>query len=444
MQEEMLKDLKDKKIVILGFAREGKSTYEYLRSNFSEKEIDVIDENIDLSSAENKKYSEDINLNIIKTHEYFDLLKNYDYIFKTPGISFKGKDISKIESKITSELDMFLKYFKNKVTTIGITGTKGKSTTSSMLYKVLQDAKKNVHFLGNIGKPIFSNLENIKENDIVVLEISSHQSQYIKNSPNISVILNVFEEHLDHYNSYDEYINAKINIIKYQKNEDYSIYLNNSEDLDRRLKDIKLYSNISKLDLNSKNEFNYFDFNHERNLLGIHNEYNIMVVLRICEILNIDKEIVCKSIYEFLPLEHRLEKVGTFDEITYYNDSISTIPETAIACVNTLKDIDTLIIGGLDRGIDYSKFEEFLISCNVNNIVCMYSTGKKIYDNIKDLSNKNIIYKENLEEAVKIAKEITAKGKICAMSPAAASYGDFKSFEERGNIFKSLVTNKNN
>lgn len=442
MQDEIVNYLKDKKIVILGFGREGKSTYNFLRKHFEEKEIDVIDENIDINSEDNREYLEDMNLNVIKTSEYINMLSAYDLIFKTPGISFKGIDISSFANKITSQLDIFLKYFKEYVTIIGITGTKGKSTTSSMLYQVLNKAKNGVHFLGNIGRSIFCEIDEIKKGDTVVLEISSHQSQYIKNSPNIGVILNVFQEHLDHYNSYEEYIDAKINVIKFQTKEDFAIYIKNSSDLDKRLENVKLNSKIINLDLNDKDKFSYFDFEHERKLIGKHNEYNIMVVLKICEILEIDKNVACEEIYNFSPLEHRLENVGQYDGVFYYNDSISTIPETAIACVNTIRDVDTLIIGGLDRGIDYTNFEKFLIDSKLVNIICMYDTGRKIFDNIIGKTDKNVILVKDIYEAVECAKKVTKKGRACAMSPAAASYGFFKNFEERGRIFKELVKKK--
>lgn len=442
MQDEIVNYLKDKKIVILGFGREGKSTYNFLRKHFEEKEIDVIDENIDINSEENKEYLEDMNLNVIKTSEYINMLNAYDLIFKTPGISFKGIDISSFANKITSQLDIFLKYFKEYVTIIGITGTKGKSTTSSMLYQVLNKAKNGVHFLGNIGRSIFCEIDEIKKGDTVVLEISSHQSQYIKNSPNIGVILNVFQEHLDHYNSYEEYIDAKINVIKFQSKEDFAIYIKNSSDLNKRLENVKLNSKIINLDLNDKDKFSYFNFEHKRRLIGKHNEYNIMVVLKICEILGIDKNVACEEIYNFSPLEHRLENVGQYDGVFYYNDSISTIPETAIACVNTIRDVDTLIIGGLDRGIDYTNFEKFLIDSKLVNIICMYDTGRKIFDNIIGKTDKNVILVKDIYEAVECAKKVTKKGRACAMSPAAASYGFFKNFEERGRIFKELVKRK--
>lgn len=439
MMQEILDKFRNKKIVILGFGREGKSTYEFLRKHIEGIKLDIIDENIDISGDENKIYASDSRTNIIKTHDYIDILKQYDVIFKTPGISFKGKNISDIEDKITSQLEVFLDM--KKAYTIGITGTKGKSTTSSLIYQIIHDQGKRVHLLGNIGKPIFTELDEINSSDIVVLEISSHQSQYIKKSPNIGIILNIFEEHLDHYNSYDEYIMAKINVLKYQSKSDYSIYNANDIELTNHLKNVKLLSNQVKVDINDRKSYQKFDFNKDRKLLGKHNDFNIMVALKVTEILGLDIDKACDTIYKFDSLPHRLEKVGTYDDVTYYNDSIATIPEATITCIETLKNVNTIIVGGLDRGIEYLGLAKYLNNCYVENIICMYETGKKIYGMINDMgTNKNVKYFENLQEACKYAKKITKKGTICALSPAAASYGHFKNFEERGNYFKDIVS----
>ena len=440
MLEEIIKDLENKRIVILGFGREGKSTYEFLRKHFAEKVIDVIDENIELESESNAIYMEDMYLNIIKTSEYFEMLDTYDLIFKTPGISFKGKDVSKIESKITSQLEIVLKYFKSKTTIIGITGTKGKSTTSSLVYQILVDQGKRAHLLGNIGKPIFTELEDIKEGDILVLEISSHQSQYIKYSPNIGVVLNIFKEHLDHYNSYEEYIMAKLNVLKYGEKSDFAIYDKNNVTLVNSLEKINVNSAKIPVDIDLESRYEYFDFKKERNILGRHNNFNIMVALEIVNILGLDKDKACNTIYSFKSLPHRLENIGTYDEVTYYNDSICTIPEAAISCIETLKRVNTILIGGMDRGIDYEFFAKYLNSSDVENIVCMYETGKKIKEMLDKLNtSKNVMYFDDLKSATEYAKKVTKKGMICALSPAAASYGYFKNFEERGDAFKEYV-----
>ena len=152
----------------------------------------------------------------------------------------------------------------------------------------------------------------------------------------------------------------------------------------------------------------------------------------------LDNKKTIEAINNFNPLEHRLELVGTYDEITYYNDSIATIPEAAIESVRALENVNTLIVGGNDRGVNQESLINFLLKSNVENIICLPKTGEYIYNGLKE-TNKNAIKVENMEEAVKIAKEVTKKNTICLLSPAASSYGYFKNFKERGNIFKKLI-----
>ena len=168
-----------------------------------------------------------------------------------------------------------------------------------------------------------------------------------------------------------------------------------------------------------------------------------MFCLLLTELLKLDNDMAIKSIKEFSPLEHRMELVGTYNDITYYNDSIATIPYATINAIESLKDVDTLIFGGMDRGIDYKPLLDYLITSNVRNLICMPTTGYKIGKEIEDKDiDKNIYYIELLEDAVKKAKEVTEKGKICLMSPAASSYEYFKNFEEKGRMFKELVKQK--
>ena len=163
-----------------------------------------------------------------------------------------------------------------------------------------------------------------------------------------------------------------------------------------------------------------------------------MFVLAVSNILNLNLEKTIETINEFNPLEHRLEFVGTIDGVEYYNDSIATIPEAAIESVKALENVNTLIVGGNDRGVNQESLINFLSKSNVENIICLPKTGEYIYDGLKE-TDKNTIKVENMEEAVKIAKEITKKNTICLLSPAASSYGYFKNFKERGNIFKKLI-----
>ena len=449
--EKLLNYLKDKKILILGFGLEGQSTYKFIRKYFKNKKIYIADK----ESKFYEKYSflkDDKNLEYIYGEDYLKNLEEYDIIMKSPGISFVGIDISKFKDKIKSQLELLLQFFN--IQTIGITGTKGKSTTSSLIYEVLKAQNKKCMLLGNIGVPIFDYIDKIEKDMTLVLEMSSHQLEYISVSPNISIVLNIYEEHLDHYESFEKYIEAKCNIFKNQSKENYFVYNANNDILKNYVNKCDIKSKIYKIDYNNtekcmentvycKDDIVYlnnekiYNCNDKRNLLGEHNLNNIMFVLAINDILKLNLTTTINTINNFKPLEHRLEKVGKFDGITYYNDSIATIPEATINSVNALKCVDSLIIGGMDRGINFDEFIKFLNESKVNNIICLPSTGHKIAERL----NKNNIYIVNdLKEAVSVAKKVTQKGKICLLSPAASSYGFFKNFEERGNQFKKLVS----
>ena len=227
MLKDLLSYLENKRILILGFGREGRATYEFLRKHFEEKALFVADRDINLLDK-NIDLMDDMNLEVQIGEEYLNGIDEYDLIIKAPGISFKGIDISKFENKITSELELFLEYIP--CTTIGITGTKGKSTTSSLMYDVLKNNGKKTYLLGNIGNPLFNEIEDIDEETFVVIELSSHALQYIKKSVDIGILLNIHEEHLDHYESYEEYILAKLNIGKYQEDNNYFIV--NNDDIE--------------------------------------------------------------------------------------------------------------------------------------------------------------------------------------------------------------------
>ena len=455
MIKKIAQVLKDKKIVILGFGIEGKSTYNFIRRHLPEISLDVRYSKPNLEEEE-LYLSKDQNLTFITGDKYLEELEKYDIILKSPGISFKNIDISKFEDKITSQLELFLE--NNESLCIGITGTKGKSTTSSLIYKIIEDQGKDVELLGNIGVPIFDEIEKIKQNTITVLEISSHGLQYVKKSPNISILLNLFEEHLDHYKSFEEYGDAKFNIFKFQKENDIAIFNLDNKSMAKKEYPYKktdyavtMNNNLNNITENTvylKDEYIWindkkvYNIHSNRKLKGNHNLNDIMFVLTISKILNLNLEDTVKSINEFNPLEHRLEYVGTFNDVEYYNDSIATIPEATIESIKALENVNTLIVGGNDRGVNQENLIEFLKSSLIENILCLPKTGEYIYEGLKE-SNKKVIKVTNLEEAVSLAKQLTKKNTICLLSPAASSYGYFKNFKERGNMFKEyVITNK--
>ena len=451
MYRKIIDKLKNKNVAILGFGMEGKSTYRFIRKYLNKQKITIIDRN-DILKNNHELLKDDNNINYVIGDNYLSNLDKYDIIIKSPGISFKGMDVSNIKDKITSQLELLLEVDKENV--IGVTGTKGKSTTSSLIYQVLKDQNYKTFLLGNIGNPIFDEIENYDNNTKLVIEMSSHQLEFIKVSPHIGIILNLFEDHLDHAGSVKHYHECKMHMFDYQNSGDIAIYSKDNEALNTYILNNNYKSTLCSVSLSDnasisiKDNHVYFEneklynINDKRNLLGNHNLSNIMFVLLISKILKLDLNKTINTINEFKTLKHRLEYVGEFNEIKYYDDAIATIPAATINAVKALGNVNTLIFGGMDRGIEYQSLIDFLKDSDIENLICMPTTGYNIGEKLKD-TNKNIYFIESLEDAVKKAKEVTKKHFICLLSPAASSYEYFKNFEEKGNLFQKIVKETN-
>lgn len=437
MYNKIIEYLETKNIAIVGFGKEGKSTYNFLRRHTSSK-LTIVDNNSELLT-QNPELKNDENLDLILGESALNNLDIFDVIIKAPGVRFRGLDISKFKDKITSQLGLILDFFGSNV--IGISGTKGKSTTTSLIYKVLKEQDKDAYLLGNIGIPIFDYVEQFTDESILVIESAAPQLEFVKSSPHISIILNLFEEHLDFFGSKEQYFLSKMNLFKYQDNSDYGLYTSSNDTLKDYVDNGNYKTNLVDIAKDIKLDENHvlfndkilYNINDERLLLGKHNLSNILFVLRLSELMHLDLEQTVKTINSFEPLEHRMEFVGTFNGVKYYNDSIATIPDACINACDTLKP-DTLIFGGMDRGIDYSELINYFNNSNIENFICMPETGYKIGKSIK---NKNVYFIENLNEAVKKAKEVTKH--TCVMSPAAPSYNAFKNFEEKGKVYKTYI-----
>ena len=250
---DLINYFKDKKILILGFGREGQSTYKLIRKYLPDQQLFISDQKENFQK--NFDFLEnDKNISCISGEGYLDNLNDYDLIMKTPGISFLNIDTTEFYHKIKSQLELLFEFFENF--TIGVTGTKGKSTTSSLIYKVLQDQGKKSIFMGNIGVPVFNYIDEIDPDEYIVLEMSSHQLEYMEMSPNIAILLNIFEEHLDHYESYLKYAEAKCNIYRYQKENDYFLYNSDNEMLSKLVK--KTNSKTYKVSFSGNNGSNIY------------------------------------------------------------------------------------------------------------------------------------------------------------------------------------------
>lgn len=445
--------IKGKSVAILGFGREGRATLPWVIRAECASKIAIVDKN-PVTLPEDLEEC-DVDIQLITGDDYQKCLNDFDVIFKSPGIVLE-KEKEYYTCKILSEMDIFFERFKNQI--IGITGTKGKSTTTTLMYHVLKTAGKKALLAGNIGIPVFDIAKDIDEDTILVVELSCHQLEYATISPHIGVLLNIHEEHLDHYGTMEKYTAAKENIYKNMVagdtvfcqqiiapgNIDANVVTVAAKDLaGDKSADIFVDGATIKY-----GELVYEIPVDDIALMGNHNYYDIGFVYGIAKKFGLDDKVIEEGLKTYETLPHRLQKIGVVNGVTYYDDSISTIDETTIQALNTLKNAGTVIIGGMDRGISYEALEEYLSTATVENIILMEATGKRIYEEIKaNYPSFNNICRikvvEHLEDGVKLAKELTKPGKSCVMSPAAASYGIFKNFEERGEVFKRLVLEGN-
>jgi len=413
-----LKELKDKKVLILGFGREGRDNFRFLRKLFPKKVLGIADR---LKIKDLRLKIKDKRVKLHLGENYLKVLKDYDVIIKSPGIPFKILSKSDFH-KITSQTEIFLENCPGKI--VGITGTKGKSTTASLIYQILKQGGLKTHLVGNIGKPVLNLLFSATPRDVYVYELSSHQLYNLKKSPQIAVFLNIYPEHLDYYRNLKEYIRAKANITKYQTKKDFLIY--NSGD--KLVREIAKNSRAVKIPIK-----------------GEYYELNKTAAKTVGEIFKVPSKIILKATKEFKPLPHRLELVGTFKGITFYNDALSTIPETAILAMEALgKRVQTIFLGGFDRKIDFKKLAKFILNQkNIKNLIFFPTTGEKIWKEIlKESKGKKVhvpFFVNNMPEAVKIAYQYTQRGKICLLSCASTSFSIFRDYKEKGNLFKKYV-----
>lgn len=448
--EIIIKQLQGKRILILGFGKEGKSGYRFIRKYLPTVPIVIADENpcTDTHLFENDNFTKQIFYD--KNQENFS---DYDIVLKSPGICLKDK-LNQIDtSKISSQTDLFLQAFSSQC--IGVTGTKGKSTTASFIFHIINKLYQNSFIAGNIGIPLFDIIEQIDLKTKIVVELSSHQLEFIHKAPHISILLNLFEEHLDHYNSYEDYQLAKFNIAAYQSENDYFIY--NATDMQiaslLRVKPVKSHCVGFSGELSDsfvQNDCFYLknndkllkicDVNDSFPLRGGHNLENVSAAIAALSCVEeIDIQKIRDFIYSFKPLAHRLEFLGKVENIFFYNDSISTVPQASIAAVKALKNVNTIILGGMDRGIDYFPLVNFFENSDVENFIFTGDAGKRMMHLFEKLQDKKLFFSSSYKEIVKIAKTHTKKGTVCLLSPAAASYDKFKNFEHRGDIFRALV-----
>jgi len=426
MLKKIIETLADKKILILGFGREGKSSLQFIQTYFPEMRLGISDYNRDAFHSITEKDLQ--NIQLFAGEQYLDAIKLYDFVIKSPGISLQGVNTGK--AIISSQTDLFMMAFSSQ--TIGITGTKGKSTTTSLILHLLKTSHFDCLLAGNIGIPCFDVIHEIKNETWIVFELSANQLQSIQHSPHIAVLLNIFEEHLDHFGTFLKYKEAKYNICKYQHADDAFICHRDFVP-EIRIPHEKLIQFPLGL-LGGKEE--------QMPIIGAHNRLNMEAALLAVHEAGVDMKQAMSHLQSFIGLPHRLENVGTFGGVTFINDSIATIPEATIAALDTIEGVDFLLLGGFDRGIDYTILIEYLLENPVSYLLFTGKAGIRMKNMLSKYTHESKLFMyDTMDEAFGLIKAFSQEGSVCLLSPAAASYDNYKNFEQRGETFRGLARN---
>ena len=456
--EEFEKYIKNRKIAIIGLGVSNLPLLDYFYKKgakvtvFDNKEITEIPKDVMDKITE---YSMEFSLG----KKYLSKLVGYDIILRSPSCLPTTKELEAEEERgalVTTEIELLMKMCPCKV--IGITGSDGKTTTTTLISKIIEAGGYTCHVGGNIGIPLFTKLNEIRPEDIVVLELSSFQLMGMEVSPDISVVTNITPNHLNVHKDYEEYIDAKKNIFKYQ-NQDGILVLNYDNEITRNFcteakgKEVIFFSSKNKLDngyMVDENIIKQCDDKLRKHLIdtkdiiirGIHNYENICAAIAATRTL-VDTDTAIEVCKNFRGVEHRIEFVREINGVKWYNDSASSTPSRTISGLNAFDEEIVLIAGGADKNLDYTPVAKPIVD-KVKTLVLIGQTAEKIFDAVKqesDKQNKNInIYICNsLNQAVILAKRYAEPGQVVLFSPASTSFDMFKNMYDRGNQFKAII-----
>ncbi|MEY3220189.1 MAG: putative UDP-N-acetylmuramoylalanine--D-glutamate ligase [Pseudomonadota bacterium] len=441
-----LNDLKEKKIALYGFGREGQAILSVIRRRLPHLPITILNDS-PLSEIPEK-------VTILTGNAIAEALQTFDIVIKSPGISAYRPEIIAAKQQgviFTSSTRLWFAENTDK-TTICVTGTKGKSTTSSLIAHLLREQGLKVNLGGNVGVPLWE-LPTDPAPDIWVIELSSYQTSDFDALPTIRVLLNLFPEHLDWHGDIDTYFNDKTRLFTAKTG---SLSILNAIDENTRL---YLHDLKNTLYFNELNGIHFMDKQifdgktllfeaHSLKLAGEHNLSNLCAALTVVKALHLDLQKCKNALSTFSSLPHRLCVLGQKEDMTYVDDSISTTPQSALAAVKAFPNQwITLLVGGYERGLNWEEFAHFAMQRPIQTIITMPDNGKRIFEFLSRFKEKNDLtadfpkfyQADDLAHAVKLAQQLTPKNGIVILSPGAPSYGCFKNFEERGRAFAQLV-----
>jgi UDP-N-acetylmuramoylalanine--D-glutamate ligase len=446
-------DLNGARVLLLGFGEEGRASLRYLQAR-SPGSISIADSatNIVLSSSEQAA--------IEHTHlgpQWLDAVEHYDVVIRSPGVPRRLLDErlqgnSKVQ--ITSGTDLFLAVHAHK--SIGVTATKGKSTTTSLLHALLTASGIKAELGGNIGIPAITLLDSDAE--LFVLELSSYQLEDCSSSPHGALFLNLYPEHLDHHGDFTRYAKAKARITQFQTSEDFlvvpqhqtAVLQSTSTSRAQRLFSADrdgtswIEAGHYHLRMSTGSVLKLCKINETR-LKGPGNQQNILAALAAVSRYEINPDSIARALTSFAPLPHRLEEVSTINGVAYINDSISTVPEAAINALETYGDaVSTIILGGYDRGIEFEALAKYLVGTQVRTIILFPPSGARIEHALRVASEVAphrfaLFTVDSMRDAVRIAADNTPEHAVCLLSPASPSFPLFKNFKERGDAFRREV-----
>lgn len=440
MSKTKLKDLQNKKIGILGLGIENKALIDYILDTSLKCKITICDGRSEEELGEKYKELSKRNRIAWRIGKHFNQnLDGFDVVFRSPGWPYFDPEIAKA-TKLGTVVTSPMRYFFKICLTdniIGVTGTKGKGTTASLIYAIIKKSRRRVWLGGNIGVAPFSFFKKIKKNDFIVLELSSFQLEDADSSPHIAVITNFSREHQkaadpfnpNYHKSMVSYWNAKSNIFRWQKTRDLLV-------VNKRLMKRNFSEGNSKIKYFGKSEL-------ETSLPGKHNLENIAAAVTVAEYIKIPRGVIKKAVAEFRGLEHRIEFVHEVDHVRYYNDSFATIPESTITALKAFRHPKILIAGGADKGSNFSELA-LHVKKNVKFVILIKGEASpRIKEELRKIKYdiRHIATVSDMGAAVRKAHSRAKEKDVVLMSPACASFGVFKNYKERGKLFKEEVGN---
>lgn len=468
-QHPKLLELLGKKVLILGLGSEGWSTYEFLRAHVPQLHLTVADKNVleHFPPERRAALEHKTNTSFLLGEEYLSRVHEFDVIFKTPGIPSTLLEIQAAVhsgARLMSNTQLFFELCPGQI--IGVTGTKGKSTTAAAIHHVLQTHGLSTALVGNIGRPALSTLPEVTPETLVVFELSSHQLETLTTSPHIAVVQNVTSEHLDYYPTTEAYRLAKTAIAKFQDAQDLIIYnpqfegsaaiasLSRAKHLRYSLDeapDARAFVRGDTIMLRTPDQrVTEVVRASELQLPGKHNLLNVLPAVIVGAVVNIAPEEIGAALKTFQPLPHRLELVLTHQRVSYYDDSLATMPEATIGALENFTQPVVLIAGGYERQQDFGPLAAAIVAKEVMGLVLFRPTGERLAEAVREAaaaagkSAPPMQFADSMPEAVTKAQALISPaadttGGVVLMSPASASFGTFRDYHDRGEQFKKAV-----